>query len=111
MPLEPNEVKNAIALYLQEIDIAFDHLSQHEEGKIIKLPSFVYAKRQVYIFKLGTSQYFLVKAIVDDSLESDMFTHGQLNSNDEILKVSSPIHLDFDLNFNSFIKTDEERLK
>jgi hypothetical protein len=96
--LKPVDAINTFGQYFKTLDDAFDSLSNLEEGKIVKLPSYVFGKRHIAIFRLGYTKFYLIKVVVDLSLDSDKGFTGQLNSNEEIKKATYPLEFDFNLN-------------
>lgn len=96
--MTPYDAMNTFAKYFQEIDNSFDILSNLNEGKIIDLPSYAFGTRFISIFKLGKSNYYLIKIVVDNTLEEDKGYTGEINNNAEIQKITYPIVCDFDLN-------------
>ena len=100
MPLDPYDAETTIKQYLLEIDNSFETLTEKYEGRIVDLPSMVFASRRIQIFKLGSTapQYYLVTIVIDNNLDSDVAYFGQLNSNEEIKQATSPVEFDFDLN-------------
>lgn len=96
--MTPYEAIDVFSKYFQEIDNSFDALSNLDEGKIVDLPSYAFGKRFISIFKLSKSNYYLIKIIVDNSLDEDKGYTGVINSNEEIKKITYPLVFDFDLN-------------
>ena len=95
--MTPKDAISTFAKYFEELDTSYDILSNKEEGKISKLPSYAFGRRHIFIFKLGKTNFYLIKVVVDNSLEEDKGVTGQLTSNNEIRKVTYPLEFDFDL--------------
>jgi hypothetical protein len=93
--MTPKDAIETFAKYFEELDSSYDILSDKNEGKISKLPSYVFSKREIYIFKLGSSDFYVIKVIANNSLDEDKGFTGQVNSNSELLKITAPFMFDF----------------
>ena len=93
----PYEAINMFARYFHELDNSFDILSNHEEGRITDLPAYAFGYRHIAIYRLSNTNFYLIKVDVDNTLDGDKGYTGQLNSNEEVRKVTFPFVFNFDL--------------
>lgn len=96
--IEAKDYVETIENYLQELDSSFDKLSHMSEGKITKLPDYVFNKRNTTILKFNNLNYFFVKVSSNKSLDTDKAFTGLVSSNEELQELSYPLTFDFDFN-------------
>lgn len=82
--------------YFEELDSSFDQLSHLYEGQLAELPSYVFKRRHIFIFKFKNLNYYLIKVFVNNQLSSDKIETGTIWSNAGIWQWSNPLKFDFD---------------
>ncbi len=96
--MSPKEAVEILGRYFNELDNSFDKLCHLNEGKLFKLPKYVFSKRQIGIFKFKDLDYFLVKAFPIKDSKNDKAYTNTISSNDELFKYTHPMKFDFDFN-------------
>jgi len=96
--IEAKTYVETIWKYLSVLDNTFDKLSHKFEGEISHLPSYVFSRRQIIILKFNNLNYFFVKIIANNKLDTDKAFTGIVSSNEELNKYSNPFIFDFDFN-------------
>lgn len=90
------DFKKLLKGYFDCLDETLDNLCHLHEGQISNLPNYVFKKRQIFIFKFRTLDFYLVKAVVNDNLLEDEILTGEITSNEGIWEWSNPLKFDFD---------------
>jgi len=83
--------KETITRYLSIVDESIDNLSNHNEGKLPNLPSWVLQKRQIDIGVTKDDEGVVIKITPDDSFEHDVINLMQVDSIDDVSKITSPM--------------------
>lgn len=83
--------KKSIIEYFKIIDDSLDILSQHNEGKLQYLPSWVLQKRRIEIGVTPDQEGFVLKIDPDDNLEDDEFLITEIVTAEDASKIIAPM--------------------
>lgn len=87
------DYKSCVIEYLQTVDNSLDVLSQHNEGKLQNLPSWVLQKRTIEIGVTTDGEGIVLKINPDDNLEEDVFVQKEIRTAEEASDIISPMSL------------------
>ncbi len=87
-------MKDLVAAYFLEMDNALIKLSQHKEGRLTNLLPWNLCCRRILIGKILGYDYYLLKAMPDEKLESDSITSVTLTTEAEVYQFLDPLFLD-----------------
>lgn len=87
-------MEDLVAAYFSEMDNALIKLSQHQEGKLTNLLPWNLCSRTISIGKILGYDYYLLKAMPNEKLESDSITSVTLTTEEEVYRFLDPLFLD-----------------
>lgn len=85
------QIQQIISSYLTTVDESIERLSEHKEGKLSNLPSWVIKKRKVDIGVMGDNDALVIKITPDESLDDDVINIIQVNNISEVNNIISPM--------------------
>ena len=85
------DFKKSIIEYFQILDDSLDVLSQHNEGKLQNLPSWVLQKRRIEIGVTPDREGVVLKIDPDDRLEDDEFLMTEIVTAEDASKIIDPM--------------------
>lgn len=87
-------MEDLVAAYFAEMDAALTKLSHGKEGRISNLFPWNLCVRRIAVGKLLGYDYYLLKAMPEESLEADSVTSVTLTTENEIYQFLDPCFLD-----------------
>lgn len=83
--------EEVITRYLLIIDEGLDKLSNHNEGSLSNLPGWVLQKRKIDIGVTSDNEGVVIKITPDNSLENDIVNLFEVNTVDDVSKITAPV--------------------
>lgn len=77
--------------YFTILDESLDKISHQQEGKLIRLPSWVQVNRKIDIGLTTDHEGIVLRISPDSALETDQFAVHQINNTDDINRIISPM--------------------
>lgn len=86
--------------YFDELDAGFKKISNLEERGISNLPTYVFSKKFIELYKLGNSDHLFIKVYADKNLTKNFAKATIISSRDQLLQCTYPIPMILDCEFD-----------
>lgn len=84
-------IEKQIIEYFRALDESLDHLSEHHEGELTGLPSWVHTTRKITIGTSDEDDGVALRVVPDNSLDMDVTETVSIRSTEDINKLLEPM--------------------